>query len=323
MQWFDRVGRRLRPRDLHVFLAVCEHKTMAKAAQELGVSRPVVSRSIAELEQLLQAQLFDRTPQGLVPTRYGEALLRRSFAIFDDLRQSVLEIERLKNPDGGELRIGTSDVFAAALVPTAMDSLSRRFPGLRFEVDGVTPGTMASYLRDRQGELVVTRVRPVVEPDLAVEPLYFERLRVVAKAGNPWIGRKKLTLAALLDEPWILSSFELGEDSPFVRALRAVGASPPRRCILSNSLTLRAGLLASDRYLTLLPGSVLQLGPQWRKLVAPLQITLPDWHLPVAILTLKDRILSPAGISFVEEIRKAACPLQVRTADLQTSHASE
>src|SRR5580704_6936242 len=109
MQWSDRIGRRLRPRDLHVFMAVAQHGNMAKAADSLAISRPVVSKTISELEHTLGVPLFDRNPKGVEPTLYGRALLRRSVAIFDELRQSVKEIEFLADPTLGELRLGCSD----------------------------------------------------------------------------------------------------------------------------------------------------------------------------------------------------------------------
>src|SRR5262245_21457005 len=89
MQWSDRIGRRLKPRDLHVFLAVAENGNMAKAAEQLAVSRPVVSKTISDLEHTLGVRLLDRTPKGVELTVYGRALLKRSLAVFDELRQSV------------------------------------------------------------------------------------------------------------------------------------------------------------------------------------------------------------------------------------------
>src|SRR4026209_574397 len=127
MEWSDRIGRRLRPRDLHVFLAVAEKGNMAKAAALLAISRPVVSKTIANLEHTLGVPLLDRTPRGVEPTLYGRALLKRGLAVFDELRQSVKEIEFLADPTAGELRIGFSEISAAGLVPAAIDRLSRQY----------------------------------------------------------------------------------------------------------------------------------------------------------------------------------------------------
>ena len=101
MHWTDRIGRRLNPHDLHIFMAVVEQGNMARAADSLAISRPVVSRTIADLEHALGVRLLDRSPQGVEPTVYGRALLKRSVAVFDELKQSVRDIEFLG--DGREL----------------------------------------------------------------------------------------------------------------------------------------------------------------------------------------------------------------------------
>jgi DNA-binding transcriptional LysR family regulator len=82
------VEQRLKLQHLKVVMAVAEWGSMAKAAKRLMISQPVVSKVIADLEGVLGVQLFDRSPQGVEPTPYGHALLKRSIAIFDDLRQA-------------------------------------------------------------------------------------------------------------------------------------------------------------------------------------------------------------------------------------------
>jgi DNA-binding transcriptional LysR family regulator len=85
--WEARIGRRLRLRDLHVLLTLVQCGSMAKAAQRLAVSQPAVSKAIANLEQTLGVRLLDRGPQGVEPTLYGNALVRRGLAVFDELRK--------------------------------------------------------------------------------------------------------------------------------------------------------------------------------------------------------------------------------------------
>ena len=74
MQWHERIGHRIRLRNLHILLAAVEAGTMAKAAAALGISQPAVSKAIGETEQTLGVRLLDRTTKGLVPTEYGQAL---------------------------------------------------------------------------------------------------------------------------------------------------------------------------------------------------------------------------------------------------------
>src|SRR6266702_7904925 len=106
MDWGDRIGRRLKPRDLHIFMAVAEDGNMAKAAERLAISRPVISRTIAGLERTLGVPLFDRGPQGVEPTLYGHALRKLAVTVFDDMRRGIQEIEFLADPTSGELRLG-------------------------------------------------------------------------------------------------------------------------------------------------------------------------------------------------------------------------
>ena len=105
MKWTERVGRRVKLRDLHIVLAVADAGSMTKAAEDLAVSYPVVSKTISALEQTLGVKLFDRSQSGVVPTHYGRALLRSSVAVFDEMRKGLQQIEFIRQPDAGELRI--------------------------------------------------------------------------------------------------------------------------------------------------------------------------------------------------------------------------
>src|SRR5437764_8735611 len=103
IDWQSQVGRQLRLRDLHAFFAVVQAGSMAKAAAQLGVSQPAVSKIIADLEHALGVQLFDRSPQGVAPTVFGNALLKRGTTAFDELKQSIRDIEFLANPETGRV----------------------------------------------------------------------------------------------------------------------------------------------------------------------------------------------------------------------------
>src|SRR4051812_8924400 len=116
MQWSDRVGRRLKLRDLHILLAVARSGSMGKAAADLAMSQPSISKAIADVEDAVGLRLFDRGPHGVEATIYGRALLKCGNAVFDELRQGVKELEFLTDPTIGELRIGCTETMAAGFV---------------------------------------------------------------------------------------------------------------------------------------------------------------------------------------------------------------
>jgi DNA-binding transcriptional LysR family regulator len=207
MKWTDRIGRRVKLRDLHIALAVAEAGSMTRAAAELAVSYPVVSKTISELEHTLGVKLFDRSISGVEPTHYGRALLQSGVAVFDEMRKGLQQIEFIKQPDAGELRIGSSIVTDAGLLPAIMKRFSQDFPRA---VVHVLPENIAvqqyDSLRDRKVELVFGRLpATMTEPDLIAEPLFDEPNLVVAGSKSRFAKRQNLTLADLVDEPWVLA----------------------------------------------------------------------------------------------------------------------
>ena len=124
MQWHERIGRRLKLRDLHILLAVMQHGSMAKAAAALAISQPAVSKAIADMEQTVGLRLLDRSRHGIEATRYGRALVKHATAIFDELKQAAQELDFLSDPTVGELRIGSQESMAAGVLPAIIDRFS-------------------------------------------------------------------------------------------------------------------------------------------------------------------------------------------------------
>lgn len=139
-----------------------------------------------------------------------------------------------------------------------------------------------------------------------------ERLFIAVGPGSKWADRRKINLAELVHERWILAPPELAEGSPLIEAFRAERLPIPQPTVMALSLPLRNGLLATGKFLTVIPGSVMQFGAE-RTLLKALPVKLPDWKLPVAIITLKNRALSPIAELFIEAAREIAKPLAERS----------
>ncbi len=134
MQLSDRIGRRIKLQDVHILMAVVQAGSMGKAARHLNTSQPNISKSIADLEHALGVRLLDRHRQGIEPTEYGRALLDGGAAVFDELRQTVKNIEFLADPAAGEVRIGCNPLLAASFASAVVDRLSRRYPRIMFHL---------------------------------------------------------------------------------------------------------------------------------------------------------------------------------------------
>src|SRR6266849_1374477 len=162
----ERVMRRLKLRELRILMTVAEAGSMGKAAVQLALSQPAVSKAIGEMEHTLGVPLLDRTARGVEPTPYGRALLKWAIAVFDDLRQGVREIEFLADPTGGEVRVGCSEMMNAGLLPAVIDRLSQQYRRLLFTVM-VAPTLVEQYrdLRERHVDFVFGRVRTPIDDE--------------------------------------------------------------------------------------------------------------------------------------------------------------
>ena len=319
MDWADRIGRRVKLRDLHVLLAVTQWGSMAKAARHLSTSQPVISKTIAELEHALGVRLLDRSPQGIVPTMYGRALMGRGLAIFDELREGIKEIEFLADPAAGELRVGCPETMSAGLLPAIMERLAASHPRVILHVlQAYTVTEEFRELRERSVDLMLGRVSRPLDDDLAAEVLYDDRLFVVVGAGSAWARRRKVALADLAGEPWVNAPSDSIVGSYLAEVFAAQGLSAPKVSVVSFSMYLRNMLLASGRYVAVLPGSVLRFSAERFGLRA-LPIRLPATRAAVSIITLKGRTLSPVARVFADCAREVAEPVAqwLRTADGQ------
>src|SRR5262249_44288643 len=311
MQFSDRISQRIKLRDLQVLITVVQAGSMNKAASFLNTTQPAISKSIKELERTIGLRLLERSAQGVEPTLYGRALLNGGTAVFDDLRLAAKNIESLTDPQAGEVRIGCNSYLAPGFVAAVIERLARRYPRIEFRI-------VAPPLELVRRELHERRIDVLVESKLAphdalsnFELLYEETFVVAAGINNPWARRRRIKLSELANESWILATpesvfgFILSED------FRSAGFDFPLTTVFTHIPDVRMTLLASGRYLTTLPVSVLQLPPK-RPHIKVLPVALPKARVAVDLVTLKNRMLSPAAQLFIEQARHVAKPLAIR-----------
>jgi DNA-binding transcriptional LysR family regulator len=310
MQWKDRIGRRLKLQDMHILLAAVEAGSMAKAAEHLAISQPVVSRSIAGLEHTLGVRLLDRSRSGIVPTLYGRALLAHGLAAFNELKRGVNAIESLADPTTGELHIGSTEPIAAGLLGAIIEELTAKYPRLAFHVTlGYPPEMQDRELRTRSVDLIIGRVPALIPAeDTDVEVLFDDKLHVIASAQNSWARRRKIKLADLINEPWCLFPPESFPGQRVAAAFRASKLELPRATVTTTSTQLTHRMLATGRFLSTRPGSMMHFSPQSTLKALPVEPPIEPW--PVGIVTLKNRTLSPAAQLFIDCARKMSKPLR-------------
>lgn len=312
MQWNERIGRRLKLRDLHILLGVARAGSMGKAAAQLGMSQPNVSKAISDMEHALGVRLLDRSERGVEPTLYGRATLKWGAAVFDDLKHWISELEFLADPTVGELRIGATEPLAMGLLPVVLDRLSQKYPRLTFHITYTDPATVRyGPLRDRNVELMLGRlVQPISEEEegMDAESLFEDRLYVVAGKSSIWASRRRIELAELVDECWTLPPPESLVHPHVVEAFRAHGLKAPRASVSTLSIQLHTKLLATGRFLAMLPRAMLEFSSEAQGLkILPVNLATPPWN--IGVIKLKNRTLSPVAQLFIDCAREVAKPM--------------
>jgi DNA-binding transcriptional LysR family regulator len=305
MQWTDRIGRRVRLRDLHILLAVVQAGSMARAADRLAISNPVVSKTISDLEHALGVRLLDRTSQGVEPTAYGRAFLNCGTAVFDELRRGVQAIEFLSDPTVGEVRIGATGPLIDGFIPSVIDQLSARYPRMKFHaLEGASP-VLSAMMRERKIDVAVSRTWGLAfGDDFDGELLFDEHLYVVAGPQSRWARRRRIDIAELLDEPWVMPELDNSVGSLIVKGFRSAGLDMPAAQVTANSMAVRTRMVLAGRHLTMLPSSMLHFGAHQQLKVLP--VKLPMDSEPVEIISLKNRTPNPIVSLLINELRSTA-----------------
>ena len=298
--------------DLHVLMTVVQAGSMGRAALILNTTQPNISRSIGELEHALGVRLLDRHRQGIEPTEYGRALLECGAAVFDDLRQGVKHIAFLADPTAGELRIGTTTFLAASFVSALVDRLSRRHPRIVFRlVTGYTE-TLHRELAERNVDLLIIRGSgPIADPRYDFEFLFDDSYVVAAGVQNQWVRRRRIEIAELVNELWVLPPPDSVIGSIVMDAFRASGLDYPRVSVVTDCPHMRISLLATGRFVTIFPASAFRFLAK-RSELRMLPVELPTARRPNGIVTLKNRALSPVAKLFIDCAREVAKPLAKR-----------
>ncbi|HYP84697.1 LysR substrate-binding domain-containing protein [Variovorax sp.] len=196
---------RLKLRHLRCLALVGQERNLVRAARALALTQPAVSKTIAELEDIVGRQLLVRRRRGVELTPAGEVLVRHAVATLRGLREGLALA--LDQPQGEHLRVavGALPNMAAGLLPDVVASLSRQEPALRVRVVSGTNAQLMAQLRQGEIDLVVGRLaQPSAMADLSFVQLYSEPLVLVARPAHPLAGRRAPTLDALSVHPLVV-----------------------------------------------------------------------------------------------------------------------
>ena len=307
----DRITQRLKLKDLLTLEAIAEQGSMAKAARQLALSQPAISKAIAEMEHTLGVPLLERTTRGVHLTEFGTILRARGRVIFDELGEALGEIAHHADPSTGEVRIGTTEPMAE-VIASIVSRLSQQYPRIRYQVTMSDTGSLVRDLRARVFDVAITRWTYVPgQDDLDVDPLFQAALAVMADRGHRMARKRGLRLADLMEEAWCLSPPDTYLGRIVSAAFHAEGLSLPTATLTTVSIYMRLCLLAEGRFLTMLPRTML-LHPAVNTWLRALPLELPGPPGEISAITMKGRRVNAATRLFIAAGHEVAADIAPR-----------
>jgi DNA-binding transcriptional LysR family regulator len=235
----------LKTRHLQVFLAVARAGSMQRAAREVHLTQPAISKLIRELEDTLGAPLFERSKRGVVPTECGQALVGRAQLVLNDLESAKDEIAAIARGVVGTVRVGVLPVAEARLLSTTLLALRKTAPGLAVQLEDGTRDVMLSALRRGEIDCVIGRLDAGAgDRDLHIEKLIQLPVAIVVSPSHPLARKRRLSWPDLLSYPWVLPQRGAPIRTAIDREFTDLGLVPPVPAIESTSFRLIQAVVA-------------------------------------------------------------------------------
>lgn len=291
-------------RDIEYFAVVAARGNVGRAADELGLSQPALSKSLRRLERAVGARLVNRTPKGVDLTAVGSALFARARGLRLSLDAIMREASDLSQGRAGHLRIGTGPGLALDLMPGACARLLRDTPGVTLRVTVGTGDILLPALGRGELDLTVTAILLSDHDDVVQERLLDEEFVVYASARHRLARKDQVSLADIAQERWALGTSSSSQQG-LRQAFAETGLPPPRVAVETSSVPFRLQLLPATELLSFGPRRLLQEGASRRRLVE-LRVKGLSSVRSVSVCYRKEAYLSPAARRFIEILKKTA-----------------
>lgn len=298
------VRSHLKTRHLVLLVELGRHGSIMHAAQAANLTQPAASKLLGELEHALGVQLFERLPRGVVPTWYGQILIRRAGAALAEMDAAHQEVMELLSGLRGRVDVGSVLTPAASLVPAAVNLLKVRQPRVLVSITVDTSKLLVQRLRAGELDMVVGRILDTeAANELRFEPITDEPHSLIVRAGHPLADCPDLTLAQVSQQGWILPPTGSILRDRLTAMFLSQGLEPPAETVETLALPVVANLLIGSDMVVALPQELVAPYLQTGLLVLlPIELGLRmDMY---GIITRRHHQLSPGAEAMLATLRE-------------------
>jgi len=194
---------------LKVFHATARHLSFSKAAEELFISQPAVSKHVQALEQQYQTKLFFRQGGRISLTPHGEVLLKHAEDIFTLYRKLQYDMNQLINKNGGILRLGASTTLTQYILPKVLAQFHQQYPDIKLNlINGNTQQIETAFIQ-KEIDLGIIEGRSK-NTELKYQSFLKDEIVLVTQSKHPLAQKGEVSLAELRTIPLAIREFGSG-----------------------------------------------------------------------------------------------------------------
>lgn len=317
------LDQRLKFSLLRVADALDVHGSLLKASAALGLSQPALSRSLADLEAIVELRLFERHARGVRPTEAGVVIIRLARRVLAEIGRAEDALDALGAAGGGTVAIGVLPVAAVGVLPGALIRLKAAHPGLKVRLHQGRMEDLLPLLAAREIDLIVGRLyAPAVPDGYQRETLWEEPISILARAQHPVFALGAPVTAEVLrrfDLALPTVSQRVGQEIDHLLAL--LGLAPDAALRSSSYGFIREMLLATD-HISVMPRSMM-VGDLLRGTLRVVPLPVPAPPRPAGLVLPADPPPSPAVAAFIDALRAYAAEIRpLAEGDMQRADSS-
>lgn len=211
-------------RQLRAFAAVAESGSFSRAAEQVALTQPAISRSVTELEQSLNVQLLHRTTRSVELTEAGHLLLGHVQRVLEDLDASLQEVQGLSTQHQGRVRVASSPTLSEHLLPQCIARCKQEAPGISLKLLDRIQSDVLQSVRSAEVDFGVV-IDPSDSQDLDASTIWKDPFCLVCPANHPLAQSAQLHWRALAGQPLVLLDHASGSRRLIDTALQAHGAT--------------------------------------------------------------------------------------------------
>lgn len=287
--------------ELESVLVVAETLNFRRAAEQVHISQPALTRRVQAAEQKLGARLFDRSTHGVALTGEGLELVPIARRILSEFRDSLSDLSEFIAGRSGLVTIWALPSVAAALLPRAVRMFHANHPKVRINIRAASARQVTEAVIAANADLGISVALPQASPSLQFKPLLTEKFVMICAADDPLAARKRVDWRVFNDRRFVASGPTSSIRQVTDQMLAATG-HPATGFVVSDNISLVGALVAEGVGIAAVPQLALGLMDQSRLVSVALQS--PTATREIGVLTREDRSLSAATQGFLNVLQQ-------------------